>query len=86
MESQEVYTQPTIATVTETLNGAIKVLKGMFDIKGLIYMGIYTVKSVEITRRYKSLTRGIFGYRVNLIVLILSLGIVFLIKNSYIFN
>lgn len=67
----------------ETLNGALKVLKGMFDIKGLIYMGTHIGQIVEMTRGYRDLTQGVLGNRLNLIGLIVSLGIVFFIRNSY---
>lgn len=67
----------------ETLNGALKVLKGMFDIKGLIYIGTHIRQIVEMTRGYRDLTQGILGNRLNLTGLIISLGIVFLLKNTY---
>ena len=67
----------------ETLNRALKVLKGMFDIKGLIYMGTHIGQMVEMTRGYRDLTQGVLGNRLNLTGLIVSLGIVFFMRNSY---
>ena len=66
-----------------TLNGVVKVLKGMFDIKGLIYMGTHIGQIGEMTELYRNLSQGILGNKFNLIILVLSLIIVFLLKNIY---
>ena len=67
----------------KTLGEALKVLKGMFDIKGLIYMGTHIGQLGEMIREYRDLTQGVLGNRINLTGLILSLGIVFFMRNSY---
>lgn len=67
----------------ETLNGALKVLKGMFDIKGLIYMGTHMGEIAEMTRGYRYLTQGVLGNRINFIFLILATIVVFFMNNSY---
>ncbi|MCF0170504.1 MAG: hypothetical protein HUJ87_08420 [Fusobacterium varium] len=66
-----------------TLNGALKVLKGMFDIKGLIYMGTHIGQIGEITRVYRDFTKGALGNRLNLFILGISLIIVFIAKNTF---
>ena len=65
----------------ETLNGAVKVLKGMFDIKGLIYMGTHIGQIGEMTRGYRELTIGMLGNKFNLMILMISLIAVFLLNN-----
>ena len=67
----------------ETLNGALKVLKGMFDVKGLIYMGTHIGQIGEMTKLYIVSSQGIFGNKINLILLISSMLIVFFKKNIY---
>ena len=67
----------------ETLNGALKVLKGMFDIKGLIYMVTHIWQIGEMIREYRDLTQGMLGNKFNLMILIFSLIAVFLLNNIY---
>ena len=67
----------------ETLNTALKVLKGMFDVKGLIYMGTHIGQIGEMTRVYRKLTQGVLRNRLNLIILMVSFIIVFFLKNSF---
>ena len=68
---------------SETLNIALKVLKGIFDVKGLIYMGTHLGEIGEMTREYRNLTQGVLRNRLNLIILMVSLIIVFFLKNSF---
>ena len=67
----------------ETLSEALKVLKGMFDVKGLIYMGTHIGQIGEMTRGYRDLTQGLFGKKFNLSILGISLIIVFIAKNTF---
>lgn len=46
-------------------------------------MGTHIGQIGEMMKSYRSLTLGALGNRINLVVLILSLGIVFFMKNSY---
>ncbi|WP_289103099.1 MBOAT family O-acyltransferase, partial [uncultured Fusobacterium sp.] len=68
---------------SETLNGAVKILKGMFDIKGLIYLGTHIREIGEMTRIYRELTQGVYGNKINLILLVSSVLIILFFKNIY---
>ena len=68
---------------SETLNTALKVLKGMFDIKGLIYMGTHIGQIGEMTKSYRYLAHGVFGNKINFVFLIMAIMVVFFLKNSY---
>ena len=46
-------------------------------------MGTHIGQMVEMTRGYRDLTQGVLGNRLNLTGLIVSLGIVFFMRNSY---
>ena len=60
MESQEVYTQPTIATVTETLNGATTALDSGLKISPNTTMGDYYFKDF-FKEEYKEKRKYIRG-------------------------
>lgn len=66
----------------ETLSGAVKVLKGMVDVKGLIYIGTHIGHIREMIELYRDLSWGILGTKFNLVSLLLSMMIVFLLKNT----
>lgn len=68
----------------ETVSSAMKVIKGMFDIDGFTYFIKYPTRVLEMTKSLRDLTFQIssFGNKEPILMFILSIFIVFFLKNS----
>lgn len=68
----------------ETVSDAMKVIKGMVDINNLYYILIHLGKIGEITKTFKERVVEIsyFGIKLDFIIFIISIIIIFIIKNS----
>ena len=64
------------------LHDAIKVIKGIFDINGLILMFRNPRIISELTANYRDITQGSLGNKLNFFLLILSFVTVVILKNS----
>lgn len=67
------------------LASAIKVIKGMFDMNGFLYILKNPTRVLEVTKSLRDLTiqSSSFGNKEPIIVLMLSIFISFILKNSY---
>ena len=67
------------------LHDAIKVIKGMFDINGLIYLLKNPTRVLELTKELRNLTIqfNTFGNKEPIIILFLAIFIVFVLKNTF---
>ena len=68
----------------QTLNGAMKVIKGMFDWKSFIYFIKFPTRVLEMTKPLRDLTIQFssFGNKEPILIFILGIFLVFLLKNS----
>ena len=70
----------------ENLQSAVKVLRGMADINGFIYLLKHPTRVLEITKELREMAAerlGGLGNKEGILILIISIILVFLIKNSY---
>lgn len=70
----------------ENLQSAVKVLKGMIDINGFLYLLKYPTRALETTKKLREMTAerlGGLGSKEEILILIISIILVFLVKNSY---
>lgn len=70
----------------ENLQNAVKVLRGMADINGFIYLLKYPTRALEITKELREMAAerlGGLGNKEGILILIISIILVFLVKNSY---
>ena len=69
----------------ENLQSAVKVLKGMVDINGFIYLLKHPTRALEATKALRDLTVqfNTFGNKEPILILFLAIFIVFILKNSY---
>lgn len=64
------------------LQDAVKVIKGMLDIKSLMIIVSNPFKILEMTKDYRDLTQGELGNQINFPILILSFLMVIGLKNT----
>lgn len=70
----------------ESLKSALKVLRGMIDVNGFLYLIKNPLRILEITKEIREIANerlGGLGNKEGLLILILSIIIVLLLKNSY---
>ena len=68
------------------LQSAVKVLRGMADIPNLIYMMTHLGKIKEMTLEFRQLSIGNLGTINNICILLISMMMIFFLKNSFEIN